>query len=87
MIKNGKTLDTSTHRVAFRDAQIIQEPLEDQPGTSFLFQINGVRVFCGGSNWIPADNFLTDIKPERYREWVELMVSLRCPYDLPESRS
>jgi len=65
----------ANHRVAFRDAKIVQEPLQDQEGTSFLFEVNGVRVFCGGSNWIPADNFLTDIKPERYRAWVELLVN------------
>jgi hypothetical protein len=69
-------IDRSTHRVAFRNAKVIQEPLEGQPGTSFLFEVNGVRVFCGGSNWIPADSFLTEIEPGRYRKWVDLMV--RC---------
>lgn len=55
----------------------MQEPLQGQEGTSFLFEVNGVRVFCGGSNWIPADSFLTEIEPERYRRWVELLVSRR----------
>jgi beta-mannosidase len=53
----------------------VQEPFADQPGSSFVFEVNGVRVFCGGSNWIPADNFFTEIEPERYTKWVELMVS------------
>lgn len=26
-----------------------------------------------GSNWIPADNFFTTIKPERYRAWLQLL--------------
>ena len=26
-----------------------------------------------GSNWIPADNFLTRITPERYRDWITLL--------------
>lgn len=26
-----------------------------------------------GSNWIPADNFLTTLTPERYRAWLTLM--------------
>ncbi len=73
--QNGTELSTSSTRVAFRHAEVIQEKLEGQKGTTFLFEVNGVRVFCGGSNWIPADNFLTEIKPERYREWVELLVS------------
>ena len=77
-------IDRSTHRVAFRNAKVIQEPLEGQPGTSFLFEVNGVRVFCGGSNWIPADSFLTEIEPDRYRKWVDLMV--RRWYDNADSR-
>ncbi len=52
----------------------MQDPLEGQPGTTFLFEINGRRVFCGGSNWIPADSFLTEISEERYRAWLQLMV-------------
>lgn len=26
-----------------------------------------------GSNWIPADNFFTTIKPDRYRAWLQLL--------------
>jgi beta-mannosidase len=68
-------LATSHKRVAFRHAQVVQDPLEGQEGTTFLFEVNGVRVFCGGSNWIPADSFLTEIEPGRYRRWMNLLVS------------
>ncbi|WVQ80709.1 hypothetical protein IAT38_002814 [Cryptococcus sp. DSM 104549] len=70
---DGSIAATALTRVAFRHARVVQEPLADQPGTSFLFEINGVRIFCGGSNWIPADSFLTEITPERYRQWVQLL--------------
>ncbi|WWC73873.1 uncharacterized protein I206_107845 [Kwoniella pini CBS 10737] len=70
----GTPLDVVTRRVAFRSAQLIQEPLEGQEGTSFVFEINGIRIFCGGSNWIPADSFLTEVEPLRYRKWIDLMV-------------
>nr|XP_019043746.1 hypothetical protein I302_08327 [Kwoniella bestiolae CBS 10118]OCF22676.1 hypothetical protein I302_08327 [Kwoniella bestiolae CBS 10118] len=70
----GDVLDRITKRVAFRSAKVIQEPLEGQEGTSFVFEINGIRVFCGGSNWIPADSFLTEIEPGRYRAWVDLLI-------------
>ncbi|WWD22921.1 hypothetical protein CI109_107416 [Kwoniella shandongensis] len=72
--KDGALVDQSVKRVAFRSAKLVQEPLHDQEGTSFVFEINGIRVFCGGSNWIPADNFLTEIEPGRYKKWVELLV-------------
>lgn len=26
-----------------------------------------------GSNWIPADNLLTTVTPERYRAWLQLL--------------
>lgn len=80
-------VQTTHTRVAFRDAQVIQDKLIDQEGTTFLFQINGVRMFCGGSNWIPGDNFFTEMEPERYRRWVELMVSTdytAIPASLPQ---
>jgi beta-mannosidase len=74
-VQSDKELSTSRTRVAFRHAEVVQDKLDGQEGTTFLFEVNGVRVFCGGSNWIPADNFLTEIKPERYRKWVELLAS------------
>lgn len=73
--ENGEVLDTKTLKVAFRRARVIQDKLIDQEGLTFLFEINNVRIFCGGSNWIPADSFLTTITPERYRAWLQLMVN------------
>ncbi|KAG6814920.1 hypothetical protein H0H93_011645 [Arthromyces matolae] len=74
---NQQILDTQTKRIGFRSIELIQEPLleADQygTGTTFLFQVNGVRMFMGGSNWIPADNFLTTITEERYRAWLTLL--------------
>jgi len=45
----------------------------EQPGTTFFFQINNIPVFCGGSNWIPADNFIPRISKEKYHDWVKLV--------------
>ncbi|KAL5638363.1 hypothetical protein ACGC1H_005146 [Rhizoctonia solani] len=71
--KDDTKLDQVTKRIGFRRVELVQEPLVDASGTTFLFEINGVRVFIGGSNWIPADNFLTTITPERYRAWLQLL--------------
>ncbi|CAE6497994.1 unnamed protein product [Rhizoctonia solani] len=71
--KDDTKLDQITKRIGFRRVELIQEPLIDAPGTTFLFEVNGVRIFIGGSNWIPADNFLTTITPERYRAWLQLL--------------
>ncbi|TRM61585.1 glycoside hydrolase family 2 protein [Schizophyllum amplum] len=71
---NGEVVDSEKQRIAFRRVRIVQEKLIDQPGLTFLFEVNNVRIFCGGSNWIPADSFLTTISAERYRAWLELLV-------------
>ncbi|KAI0326209.1 glycoside hydrolase [Cubamyces sp. BRFM 1775] len=75
--KDGATLDVHTERIGFRRVELIQEPLHEADrhgkGTTFLFEVNGVRMFIGGSNWIPGHSFLTELKPEDYRAWLTLM--------------
>ncbi|KAJ7937095.1 glycoside hydrolase family 2 protein [Mycena leptocephala] len=71
----GNVLATRTQKIGLRRVRIVQEKLLDQDGLTFLFEVNNIRIFCGGSNWIPADSFLTTITPERYRAWLELLVS------------
>ncbi|EMD40849.1 glycoside hydrolase family 2 protein [Gelatoporia subvermispora B] len=72
--EKGEILDSQTQKIAFRRARIVQDELIDQEGRTFLFEINNTRIFCGGSNWIPADSFLTRMTPERYRSWLQLLV-------------
>lgn len=68
--------DTASKRIGLRKAEVVQQPLADgSPGTTFFFKINNVPIFCGGSNWIPADNFICRISKERYYDWVKLLVS------------
>ena len=67
-------LDTLSKRFGLRRAEVVQRELDGAPGTSFYFEINNIPVFCGGSDWIPADNFIPRIKPEKYRDWVKLVV-------------
>ncbi|KNZ79844.1 putative beta-mannosidase B [Termitomyces sp. J132] len=70
----GEVLDTQILRIAFRRARVVQDKLIDQEGLTFLFEINNIRIFCGGANWSPADSFLTTVTPERYKAWLRLMV-------------
>ncbi|KAI1809889.1 beta-mannosidase [Poronia punctata] len=73
VVVNDKDVDSITKKIGLRRAELIQRPLKEQPGTSFFFEVNGIPVFCGGSNWIPADNFIPRIDKERYRNWVKLV--------------
>jgi beta-mannosidase len=62
-----------SQRIGLRRVELAQRPLKDQPGTSFFFEVNNIPIFCGGSDWIPADNFIPRISPERYYDWVKLV--------------
>ncbi|KAJ6599110.1 glycoside hydrolase family 2 protein [Mycena vulgaris] len=70
----GNVLDSQTQKIGFRRVRVVQEKLIDQEGLTFLFEVNNIRMFCGGSNWIPADSFLTSVTDERYRAWLQLLV-------------
>lgn len=49
--QGDKVLHTASKRFGFRRLRLVQEPLKDQPGTSFVFECNNIRLFAGGSNW------------------------------------
>ncbi|KAL0577728.1 hypothetical protein V5O48_004277 [Marasmius crinis-equi] len=72
--ESGAVLDKKTKKISFRRVSVVQESLIDAPGLTFLFEINNIRIFCGGSNWIPADSFLTTVTPDRYQAWLQLLV-------------
>jgi beta-mannosidase len=59
-------------RLGIRKTELIQRP--DDNGQTFYFRVNHQDIFCGGSNWIPADSFTPKISAERYRSWLQMMV-------------
>ena len=63
----GEALDRRELRLGLRRLRLLQEPLADQPGKTFLFEVNNTPIFCGGANWIPADSFLPRIPSDRYQ--------------------
>ncbi|PMD48156.1 glycoside hydrolase family 2 protein [Hyaloscypha variabilis F] len=65
---------TLSKRFGIRRIELIQRPLEEQPGATFFFQVNNVPVFGRGSNWIPADILLPRVTTEKYRKLVRLAV-------------
>jgi beta-mannosidase len=73
LLQSSSELHTASKKFGLRRAELIQRPMTDQPGTTFFFQINNVPVFCGGSDWIPADNFIPRISKEKYYDWVKLV--------------
>ncbi|RKO99459.1 hypothetical protein CXG81DRAFT_20452 [Caulochytrium protostelioides] len=58
-------------RVAFRHVDLVEAPYDDQPGTSFFFEVNGVPVYAKGTNWIPGDCFQSRMTVDRVRHMLE----------------
>ena len=67
-------LDVADKRFGLRRAKVIERELEGAPGKTFMFEINNVPIFCGGSCWIPAETFIPRMTPQKYRDWVKLAV-------------
>ncbi|KAF8867298.1 glycoside hydrolase family 2 protein [Acephala macrosclerotiorum] len=66
---------TVSRTIGFRRLRLLQHPLKNAPGTSFTFEINNTRIFCGGSCWIPGDFMLPRMSAERYHSWLSLAKS------------
>ncbi len=49
---------------AIRTVRLLRE--KDADGESFIFEINGKKVFCKGANWVPADSFIPRIPKAKY---------------------
>jgi len=63
-----KILDEKEYKIGLRTIELRQQ--QDQFGKSFQFVINGVPIFAKGSNWIPADSFLTRFSNERLEKLI-----------------
>ncbi len=71
LITDGdKILADDRRRIGLRTLRLVQAPVRGEAGLSFCFEVNGQQIFAGGANWIPDDNLLERITPERYRERV-----------------
>lgn len=67
---DGQVIDDASIKVGIRKIELLQEV--DEEGKTFIFEINGQKVFCKGANWIPADSFLPKVNYERYHKLLNL---------------
>ncbi|MCL6444932.1 MAG: glycoside hydrolase family 2 protein [Alicyclobacillus sp.] len=65
VLDNAQTLAERRVITGLRSLRLVQE--DDEVGTSFYFELNGIPVFAKGANHIPNDSFLTEITYERYK--------------------
>lgn len=63
------TGDTRTWRIGLRTMTVSRE--KDEWGEEFCHVVNGVKVFAMGADYIPEDNILARVTPERTRHLLE----------------
>ena len=64
--KDGRVLDTWKKRIGLRTLTVHIE--KDEYGESFAHEVNGVQIFAMGADYIPEDNILPRVTPERTRD-------------------
>lgn len=66
----GRQLAHQEKRIGLRSVKLVMDPDADG-NRQFYFMLNGVPVFAKGTNYIPQDNFLTNVTPDRYRQTLQ----------------
>lgn len=65
LLENGCVADTEIKRIGLRTMTVVRE--KDQWGESFAHCVNGIQFFAMGADYIPEDNILSRVTPERTR--------------------
>ncbi len=78
LLKNGEVCDEKTFRHGIRTVELIRSSTTDADGNGeFVFKVNGKKVFCLGTNWVPLDAF-----PSRHNLYLarglEMLDDLGC---------
>ena len=66
----GRLISQQDKRIGLRSVKLVMDPDADG-NRQFFFVLNGVPVFAKGTNYIPQDNFLTNVTPERHRQTLQ----------------
>lgn len=67
--QDGMILDTWKKKIGLRTLTVHIE--KDEYGETFAHEVNGVQIFAMGADYIPEDNILPRVTPERTRELLE----------------
>ena len=66
---DGNMADSWTRRIGLRTMTINTD--KDEWGECFAHEVNGVKIFAMGADYIPEDNILSRVTPERTRRLLE----------------
>ncbi len=69
LIENDEVVDRDEKRIGLRELKLVRE--KDEYGESFCHEVNGVRIFAMGADYIPEDNILSRVTKERTRKLLQ----------------
>jgi beta-mannosidase len=55
--RDGATVASRQDRTGLRSVEVVRRPSADGQQGDFHFVVNGVPVYCRGTNWVPLDPF------------------------------
>ncbi|NDW10790.1 glycoside hydrolase family 2 protein [Dysgonomonas sp. 520] len=68
-VSAGKGMEDSNLTTSgLRSLRLVSE--DDKDGSALYIELNGVRVFSKGANYVPQDNFLPRVTPEQYEKTI-----------------
>ncbi len=73
LLSDGRILDEKTLRIGLRTVTVSREP--DTWGQEFCFVVNGIKIFAMGGDYIPEDQILARVSPEKTRRLLEQCVA------------
>ena len=68
VVSMDNSSDSRTDKLGLRKLEVVRD--KDAAGTSFYIRLNGVNVFAKGANYIPQDNFLPRVTPDKYKQTI-----------------
>lgn len=71
MVSDGQVIDACHKEIGLRTLTVSTQKDADKKGSEFCFVINGVKIFSMGANYIPQDNLLNRVTPERLDEMMQ----------------
>ena len=74
----GEAVDVYTTRIGLRTVELDRTSTTDENGNGeFCFKVNGKKIFCMGTNWVPVDA-LHSRDAERLPEILPMLTDIHC---------
>ncbi len=78
LTRDGVLCDETSFRFGVRTVELLRTSTTDEEGNGeFVFKINGKKIFCLGTNWVPLDAFPSK-DSERLAPALEMVEDIGC---------